>query len=140
MTSSPPSLTGMLETALYAEDLEATGGFYARLLGIEPFFADERMRAFALGSTVLLVFQKGQTLAPAPTPGGTIPPHDGSGPMHLAFAVPSAELAAWEDRLGTLGIAIESRVSWPRGGTSVYFRDCENRSVELATPGLWPNY
>ena len=39
-----------------------------------------------------------------------------------------------------LGIAIESRVTWERGGVSLYFRDPDGRSVELATPGLWPSY
>jgi catechol 2,3-dioxygenase-like lactoylglutathione lyase family enzyme len=30
-------------------------------------------------------------------------------------------------------------VSWRRGGTSLYFRDPDGHSVEVATPGLWPN-
>jgi catechol 2,3-dioxygenase-like lactoylglutathione lyase family enzyme len=133
-------VTGILETALYADDLERTGAFYERLLGVEPMVAEARMRAYPLGSTVLLLFAKGATLDPAPTPGGTIPPHDGSGPVHLAFAIPAEALEAWTARLGELGIEVESRVTWPRGGTSLYFRDPEGRSVELAAPGLWANY
>jgi catechol 2,3-dioxygenase-like lactoylglutathione lyase family enzyme len=31
-------------------------------------------------------------------------------------------------------------VGWPRGGRSVYFRDPDGHSVELATPGLWETY
>ena len=27
-----------------------------------------------------------------------------------------------------------------RGGSSLYVRDPDGRSVELATPGIWPNY
>jgi catechol 2,3-dioxygenase-like lactoylglutathione lyase family enzyme len=38
-----------------------------------------------------------------------------------------------------LGIAIESRITWARGGTSLYFRDPDGHSLEVATPGLWPN-
>ena len=48
-------------------------------------------------------------------------------------------MSAWERHLATRGIAIESRVTWPRGGTSLYFRDLDGHSIELATPGLWPN-
>jgi catechol 2,3-dioxygenase-like lactoylglutathione lyase family enzyme len=31
-------------------------------------------------------------------------------------------------------------VQWEGGGTSLYFRDPDGRSVELATPGIWPTY
>jgi len=32
---------------------------------------------------------------------------------------------------------LEQQVAWPRGGTSLYFRDPDRHLVELATPGLW---
>jgi catechol 2,3-dioxygenase-like lactoylglutathione lyase family enzyme len=60
--------------------------------------------------------------------------------LHFAFGVPAEELALWEERLESMGIAIESRVHWERGGESLYFRDPDNHLVELATPGTWPNY
>jgi catechol 2,3-dioxygenase-like lactoylglutathione lyase family enzyme len=31
-------------------------------------------------------------------------------------------------------------MEWPRGGTSLYFRDPDGHLVELATPGLWSIY
>jgi catechol 2,3-dioxygenase-like lactoylglutathione lyase family enzyme len=31
-------------------------------------------------------------------------------------------------------------MAWPRGGTSLYFRDPDGHLVELATPGLWSIY
>jgi catechol 2,3-dioxygenase-like lactoylglutathione lyase family enzyme len=58
----------------------------------------------------------------------------------LAFAVDTDELDAWEARLAAAGVAIESRIAWARGGRSIYFRDPEGHSVELATPGVWPTY
>jgi catechol 2,3-dioxygenase-like lactoylglutathione lyase family enzyme len=88
---------------------------------------------------VLLLFQRGNSGA-LETAGGLVPGHDGSGPVHLAFAIDTPELAAWELRLAHLGIEIESRVRWDRGGTSLYFRDPDGRSVELATPGIWASY
>jgi catechol 2,3-dioxygenase-like lactoylglutathione lyase family enzyme len=73
-------------------------------------------------------------------PGGLIPGHEPGGPGHLAFAIDADAVPAWEERLAELGIAIESRVTWELGGRSIYFRDPDNRSVELATPGVWPAY
>ena len=73
-------------------------------------------------------------------PGGTIPPHDGHGPVHMAFSIAAAELSEWEARLAGAGMAIEGRTKWPRGGESIYFRDPDGHLLELATPGLWAGY
>jgi catechol 2,3-dioxygenase-like lactoylglutathione lyase family enzyme len=94
----------------------------------------------AHGATVLLLFARTASKDGVTFPGGWIPPHDGAGPAHIAFAIDAADLATWESRLAAANIAIESRVTWTRGGTSVYFRDPEGHSVELATPGVWPTY
>jgi catechol 2,3-dioxygenase-like lactoylglutathione lyase family enzyme len=73
-------------------------------------------------------------------PGGLIPPHDGSGHMHFAFAIRAEDLNDWLQRLEQAPIEIESRVHWENGGHSIYFRDPDQHLVELATPGIWPNY
>jgi catechol 2,3-dioxygenase-like lactoylglutathione lyase family enzyme len=136
-----PKLDRVLETALYVDDLERAARFYADVLGLHPLFADDRLRAFAVGGvSVLLLFRRGASLATTRMPGGTIPPHDGSGPLHVAFGIASAELAAWEARLRARHIAIEGRSDWPRGGHSIYFRDPDGHLLELATPGLWEIY
>jgi catechol 2,3-dioxygenase-like lactoylglutathione lyase family enzyme len=136
-----PKLDRVLETALYVDDLARAARFYADILGLTPLFADERLRAFAVGGrNVLLLFRRGASLATTRMPGGTIPPHDGSGPLHVAFGIASAELAAWEARLRARHIAIEGRTDWPRGGHSIYFRDPDGHLLELATPGLWEIY
>jgi catechol 2,3-dioxygenase-like lactoylglutathione lyase family enzyme len=141
MTTTVPRVSGVLETSLYVDDLDRAAVFYQRLFGFERFVHDGRMCALGVpGSQVLLLFKRGSTNAPAPAPGGsTIPPHHGDGPLHLCFAIPFGELAAWEGHLASQRITIESRVKWPRGGTSLYFRDPDNNSIEVATPGLWPN-
>jgi catechol 2,3-dioxygenase-like lactoylglutathione lyase family enzyme len=92
------------------------------------------------GRQVLLLFRKGETRTPVATPGGTIPPHDGDGHLHVAFAIGMDELDAWERRLQSQNMAVESRVNWGRGGKSIYFRDPDGHLLELATPGLWPIY
>jgi catechol 2,3-dioxygenase-like lactoylglutathione lyase family enzyme len=110
------------------------------LFGFTAFFEDERMCAMEVpGEQVLLLFRHGMTDQPAPAPGGFIPPHHGSGALHLAFAIPYGELAAWESHLADHEVALESTLRWPHGGTSLYFRDPDGHSLEVATPGLWPN-
>ncbi len=64
-------------------------------------------------------------------PGGTIPGHDGSGPLHVAFAIGRDELSEWERRLTARQIEIEGRTDWPRGGRSIYFRDPDGHPLEL---------
>jgi catechol 2,3-dioxygenase-like lactoylglutathione lyase family enzyme len=69
-----------------------------------------------------------------------IPPHDGHGPLHLAFAITAEALREWEERLRDQGVIIEGRTDWSRGGHSIYFRDPDGHLLELATPGLWATY
>jgi catechol 2,3-dioxygenase-like lactoylglutathione lyase family enzyme len=136
-----PSLKGVLETALYFDDLGGACEFYESLFGLRPIYSDHRMRAYDIGGRgVLLLFQRGASLSMVQLPGGTIPPHDGAGPVHVAFSIPAEELAEWEARLRAAKIDMEGRTRWPRGGISIYFRDPDNHLLELATPGLWPGY
>ena len=136
-----PKLSRVLETALYVADLEEAAAFYADVLGLACIHANHRMRAFDVGGNgVLLLFPQGGSLRLVETPGGSIPPHDGSGPMHVAFSIAADELAAWQDHLQAAGVSLEGRTEWPRGGVSVYFRDPDDHLLEIATPGLWKGY
>lgn len=130
-----------METALYVQDLTRARDFYERLFGFQTFLEDQRMCGMEVApGQVLLLFSQGGSTHASPTPGGTIPPHDGWGHLHVCFSIPVRELPVWEARLAQQGIAQESRVTWPYGGVSLYFRDPDDHLVELATPGLWPNY
>jgi catechol-2,3-dioxygenase len=136
-----PGLDGVLETALYVDDLGRAEKFYESVLGLKRLVSDSRFRAYAAGGkSVLLIFQRGATLETVTLPGGTIPPHDGHGPLHMAFAIPADELSAWEKQLASHDVAIEGRTDWPKGGKSVYFRDPDGHLLEFATPGLWAVY
>lgn len=136
-----PQVDRILESSLYVSDLKRAVAFYQDLFGLTPMAADERFCAFAVGGRqVLLLFERGMSSAPMPVAGGTIPAHDGSGELHVAFAIAASDLEGWEERLATKRIAIESRVTWPRGGRSIYFRDLDRNLVELVTPGIWPIY
>lgn len=141
MSNPPPAIRRVLETALYCDDLARTAAFYRDVLGLPEHFGDSRLVALdAFGATVLLLFARGASLDGVPLADGMIPPHDGSGPAHIAFAIDAADFARWEAHLIAAGVWIESRVPWNRGGRSLYFRDPEGHSVELATPGVWPTY
>jgi catechol 2,3-dioxygenase-like lactoylglutathione lyase family enzyme len=136
-----PQLTRVLETVLYVADLEKSAAFYGDVLGLRCIHEDKRMRAYDVGGNgVLLLFVEGQSLHPIETPGGSIPPHDGSGPVHVAFSIEADELEEWQRHLGSAGVAVEGRTAWPRGGVSVYFRDPDDHLLEIATPGLWKGY
>jgi catechol 2,3-dioxygenase-like lactoylglutathione lyase family enzyme len=135
-----PRIRRVLETALDCDDLPRTAAFYRGLFGGSPMLDTERLVAIDAGEgTVLLLFQKGAA-TPLQTPGGLIPGHTAGGPGHVAFAIDAADVPMWDARLVELGIRVESRVTWDLGGHSIYFRDPDRRSVELATPGVWPAY
>ena len=134
-------LERVIETCLYVDDLDRAARFYEQVLGLAALTSDARFRAYDVGGqSVLLLFHRGSTLETVRMPGGTIPPHDGHGPLHVAFAIGAEDLAEWERRLAAQGIAIEGRTVWRRGGTSLYLRDPDGHLLELATPGLWPGY
>ena len=139
MIPTPP-VSRILETSLYVEVLDRSIEFYTRVFGFEVMLRDDRMCAMAVPERqVLLLFRKGGSTKPSETPFGFIPPHDARGTQHLCFSITHSVLNAWHDHLKDLEIGIESRLDWPHGGFSLYFRDPDGPSVEVATSGLWPN-
>jgi catechol 2,3-dioxygenase-like lactoylglutathione lyase family enzyme len=129
------SVTGILETALYVSDIDLSRQFYEDLFGFRAVAEGARLTALAVrpGQVLLLCRKR----ASAGLGGGS---HDGDGHLHLAFAVPVTDLAAWEARLAERGLAIVERKTWELGGQSLYFRDPDGHLIELATPGVWTNY
>lgn len=125
---------GVLETCLYTDALEATARFYQEVLGVEPLWQEPGRHAFfRCGRGVLLLFDPAHSEAA----GRDVPSHGARGPGHVAFSVPQEELDRWRDRLGSLGVEVESEVRWPRGGRSLYLRDPAGNSVELTSPSIW---
>ena len=131
----PPKLDGILESSLYVDDLPRSVRFYQEIFGF-PVISDFGERGCAMHAgphQVLLLFKKGASRE-------ILSPHDGDGELHIAFAIPAAELAAWESWLAKKGIAVEEKRSWELGGWSLYFRDPDRHLIELATPGVWSVY
>ena len=138
---SRPPVSHLLETSLYVSDLGTSKAFYERIFGFTQVFENDRMCALEVpGSAVLLLFVHNGAMQPAGMPGVAIPAHGGQGSLHVCFAIPVASLDAWIAHLAAEFISVESKVTWKYGGTSVYFRDPDGHSVEIATPGLWANY
>lgn len=136
-----PRIHGVLETSLYVEDLARSTRFYRDALGFPILFESPRLVAFDAGrQSVLLVFPKGAATADLHEDRGTIPGHDGSGRLHVAFAIGPETLEPWRTRLAGMQVAITGEYRWPRGGTSLYFEDPDGHVIELATPGLWATY
>jgi catechol 2,3-dioxygenase-like lactoylglutathione lyase family enzyme len=130
--------TGIAETALYVDNLERAVNFYTELFTCPSLRRDERFCALRIADEqVLLLFPRGGSVRPTVLDFGVVPAHDGVGPLHVCFGIGAADVVQWEARLQKLGIQIESRVNWPRGAKSLYFRDPDGHMVELATPGIW---
>ena len=136
-----PDVSGVIETCLYVDDLDRSIRFYEEVFDLRRMIGDERFCAFSVADQrVLLLFRKGGTLEAIPTSGGSIPPHDGAGQLHVAFSIPAAAETSWRQRFEQHGIPIESVVDWPRGGRSLYIRDPDGHLLELITPGCWSIY
>ena len=136
-----PKITGLLETALYVDDMARSVAFFETVLGLRAMLRTERLTAFDAGrSGVLLVFARGASRADMPSEAGLIPGHDGNGRLHMAFAITTDSYDEWSRHLSRHAVPIYSEVRWPRGGRSLYFHDPDGHVLELATPGLWDNY
>ena len=129
-----PRLSHVLELGVYAHDLEAARRFYAQVLGLpEVQYEPGRHVFFRLGQcSMLLVFDPRHTQS-----GSSLPAHGAQGTSHFALAIQGQALPAWREHLARCQVQIEQEVHWPRGGTSLYFRDPAGNLIELVTPGCW---
>lgn len=133
-----PSIDGILEAALYAEDLDAARAFYGEIMGLTELVAvPGRHIFFRAGSTVLLIFNPKATADPLSNPTLPVPPHGAQGPGHLCFAASSSAIEKWHERLSAAGCKVEADFRWPGGARSIYFRDPAGNSLEIAEPQLW---
>ncbi|WP_413871034.1 VOC family protein [Albidovulum sp.] len=134
-----PPILGTLESALYADDLDAAEAFYAGTLGLEVVTRQPgRHVFFRTGASILLVFDPAATARP-PAPGARlpVPAHGARGPGHFCLSVAAETLDSWRAHLEGAGVAIEADFRWPNGARSIYVRDPAGNSLEFAEPALW---
>lgn len=133
-----PLVSGVLETSLYVADVDASAAFYKRVFGFPVIYAEgSRLRGLSVSDKqVLLLFRIGGSLTPTDTPNGRIPPHGGSGSLHVAFSIAKDAVTPWLEHLHRMDIPVESEVHC--GGHSIYFRDPDSHLLELITSGCWP--
>ncbi len=131
-------LNAILETALYADDIDAAEAFYGTVLGLEKITrAADRHVFFKVGTGVLLIFNPALTIKLPTNSALPVPPHGAIGPGHACFRMTSAEMDDFSGRLQAAGIEIEADFEWPNGGRSIYFRDPAGNSLECAEARIW---
>lgn len=134
----PPRLHAILETSLYVDDLDRALAFYKNVLGLreipDTHFANGRGAALQVGGgpSVLLLFRAEITRVEGP-----LPLHGTTGAGHAAFHIDSADLAAWRERLRQHSVTIEREFSFGDNPPSIYFRDPDGNSLELAVSSIW---
>jgi catechol 2,3-dioxygenase-like lactoylglutathione lyase family enzyme len=124
----------LLETGVYADDLDQAERFYREVLGLRVWGKEAgRHVFFQVGDRdMLLVFRAESTLR-----GDHLPAHGARGPGHFALGIAPEDLDGWRQWLQQHQVAIEHEESWPHGGHSLYFRDPAGNALELVTPGVW---
>lgn len=124
----------ILETALYAEDLDVAREFYCEKLGLEMVsFDPDRDLFLRLEGSMLILFKASRTRIAD----SGVPPHGADGPGHLAFAAPDGTLETWRRKLVATGIPIIQEIDWKNGAKSICFKDPAGNILEFAEPALW---
>ncbi len=131
--------SGILETVLYAQNLDATERFYGDVLGMQPFVKlAGRHLFYRCGDQVLLIFNPDATEQPLPAVALPVPMHGARGHGHVCFKASLREINSWREQLEAKGVAIEADFTWPAsGGRSIYFRDPGGNCLEFAEPKIW---
>jgi catechol 2,3-dioxygenase-like lactoylglutathione lyase family enzyme len=134
-----PPTHGVLETCLYVDNIGRAARFYERVLGAEVFLQEDGRHAFTrIGQSLVFLFHPETTRIQNPPGKGTpVPTHGADGEGHVAFAIEPEQLEAWRAHLAACDVPIEEEIEWPNGARSLYFRDPDDNSLEIATRSLW---
>jgi catechol 2,3-dioxygenase-like lactoylglutathione lyase family enzyme len=138
------TLNGLVESALFVEDLPRACDFYEQVLGLSKVKASDTGCVFRVGNQrYLLIVSRKAARTPNKTAGGDVlppcalPEHDGRGPGHFAFGISQDAIDSWRARLAKHDVDLLSEINWESGAHSLYFRDPDGHLIELATPKIW---
>ena len=132
------NISAILETVLYAENLDAAEAFYTKVLGLQRITRSGNRHVFCrCGEQMLLIFNPLETAKPPRSGALPVPSHGAIGPGHVCFRVSAEEIDQWRKKLTASGVVIESDFEWPQGGRSIYFRDPGGNCLEFAEPRIW---
>ncbi|WP_324751522.1 VOC family protein [Roseovarius sp. Pro17] len=136
MPGRPHAPRSVLETALYASDLDAAAAFYRDVVGLkEDSRVPNRHIFLRCETSMVLLFNPeatGESSGKLP-----VPPHGATGAGHVCFCAAPGEMDAWAAHLVAEGVEIETDFYWPGGARSIYVRDPAGNSVEFAEAKLW---
>jgi catechol 2,3-dioxygenase-like lactoylglutathione lyase family enzyme len=127
------SIRQIKETCLYVTDLDRTAAFYHGQLGLPVIsHVEGRHVFFRAGTSVLLCFIAGKTKEEK-----ILPPHHGSGQLHMAFEVARADYEIWKEKVREAGIAVIHEEPWKGNYHSFYFHDPDGHVLEIVPEGMW---
>jgi len=131
----PPAVQAVLETSLYVTDVERAVRFYRDVLGFRVLdeFDPQKGAALAAGPSVVLLFRAEVTRQQVDPP-----PHGSQGAGHVAFRVRPQEIPVWREYLQARGVPIEMEHRFGEHPPSLYFRDPDGNSLEIAVAEIWP--
>jgi len=139
-----PQLNGLVETALFVEDLVRAGDFYEKVLGLSKVKASDTGCVFRVADQryLLLISRKAAHTPNKTASGDVLPPcalpqQEGRGPGHIAFGISADAVNSWRARLERYDVDLLSEIGWENGARSLYFRDPDGHMIELATTGIW---
>ncbi|HEY9040202.1 MAG TPA: VOC family protein [Roseovarius sp.] len=134
--AAPHAPEAVLETALYAADLDAAAAFYRDVIGLKEHQRVPGRHVFMRCKTsMVMLFNPDATRE-----GGgklPVPPHGATGEGHICFRAAPGEMDAWAAHLAAMNVKIEADFEWPNGVRSIYVRDPAQNSVEFAEARLW---
>ena len=126
-------IKGIKETCIYIEDIQLARQFYHEKLGLDIINEVEGKHIFfRAGNAVLLCFNPEDSKHK-----DNPPPHFTYGPQHFAFEVSRKDYEKSKAWIEELGIPIISKITWPGGLESFYFKDPAGNVLEIVPEGVW---
>lgn len=121
----------VLETCIYARDIEAARDFYEDVFDLDCFvYKPPRQAFFHAGEAVFLIFNPDETRHDE-----SLPPHGADGSCHVCFRVEADELSQWRQRFEAADLEVHE-AKWPHG-KSLYVYDPAGNLVEVAPGAIW---